>query len=147
MSTKPQKGRNKKTILPLKIFTTSLDCIDTEFLVLTAEYNARIFHYAGIKANQIRNFYGAVEKIKKKYIKNGKKEQAAVDVEPDLWLLLPQLAYTEGRNKSAWRFCKSMKNAVEKVLGSAESSRHNALDNFFVYVESVVAYHKFYGDK
>lgn len=147
MSTKPQKGRNKRDIPPPKYFEASLDGVDTESLVSTAKDNAQIFHDAGIKTNQIRNFYGAVEKIKKKYIKNGKKEQAAVDVKPDLWLLLPQLAYTEGRNNSAWRFCKSMKNAVEKVLDSAESSRHHALDNFFVYVESVVAYHKFYGDK
>jgi len=146
MSPKPQRRRNN-SIPPLKFFTTSLDCIDVEFLVMTAEDNARIFYDAEIKTNQIRNFYGAAEKIKKKYFKNGKNKQAAFDVTPDLWLLLPQLAYTEGRNNSAWRFCKSMKNAVEKVLASAESSRHHALDNFFIYVESVVAYHKFYGDK
>ena len=147
MSTKTQKGRHKKNIPPPEYFTESLDRVKTKDLVSKAKANAQIFHDAEIKTNQIRNFYGAAEKIKKKYIKNGKTEQAAVDVKPDLWLLLPQLAYTEGRSRSTSRFCRSMKNAVEKVLDSHVSSPDRALDNFFIYVESVVAYHKFYVDK
>ncbi len=147
MSTNPKQGRYKRDIPPPTEFKVSLDNVGIEELIATAKENANIFHMAEIKTNQIRNFYGAVEKIKKKYLRNRRKELAIVDVKPDLWLLLPQLAYTEGRNKSTGRFCGSMKNAVEQVLNSEEGRRHKALDHFFIYVESVVSYHKFYGDK
>jgi CRISPR/Cas system CSM-associated protein Csm2 small subunit len=36
-----------------------------------------------------------------------------------------------------------MKSAVDGVLGA--SNKEKALENFFLYVESIVAYHKFYG--
>jgi len=131
----------------LKLFNSTLDVINIEELVKRAECNAQVFHDEKIKANQIRNFYGAVEKIKMKYVKHRDKQQAAEAVKQDFWLLLPQLAYAKGRNGSTGKFCECMKNAVDNVLGSPDASRCCAIDNFFIYVESVVAYHKFYGDK
>jgi CRISPR-associated protein Csm2 len=139
--------RDSRTSRELKMFDNTLDGIDVEELVKKAENNAQVFHDANIKANQIRNFYGGVEKIKMKYARYRDKNQAVEAVKQDFWLLLPQLAYAKGRNGSTWKFCESMKNAVEKVLATPEASRCQALDNFFIYVESVVAYHKFYGDK
>ncbi|MBF0586929.1 type III-A CRISPR-associated protein Csm2 [Prosthecochloris sp. N3] len=144
-----KKGGRRGSPSPRKLdlFESTLDGIDVEELVRKAENNAQVFHDKKIKANQIRNFYGAVEKIKMKYARYQNKKQGAEAVKQDFWLLLPQLAYAKGRNGSTWMFCKSMKNAVEKVLDSHVSSPDRALDNFFIYVESVVAYHKFYGDK
>ena len=135
----------------LQYFNRALDGFTAKELVKKADNNAEVFHNERIKANQIRNFYGAVEKIKMKYARNRTTErtldQMAEAVKQDLWLLLPQLAYAKGRNNSTKMFCESMKNAVQRVLESAEGYQHKALENFFIYVESVVAYHKFYGDK
>ena len=125
----------------LSLFQSNLDIVHVSLLVENAKHNAQIFHNDRITANQIRNFYGSVDKLKLRYAVTKNDEQLT----HDLWLLRPQLAYAKGRNRTTSRFCISMENAIAKVIDAAQIGK--AASNFFIYVESVVAYHKFYGDK
>ena len=134
------KNRNKPPD-SLKLFDKNLDIVDVSVLVENAKHNAQIFHVQEITVNQIRNFYGSVNKLKLRYAANKNDEQLI----KDLWLLLPQLAYAKGRHSRTLKFCESMENAIDKIINSDHPG--NAASNFFIYVESVVAYHKFYGDK
>jgi CRISPR-associated protein Csm2 len=115
-----------------------LDKLSAEDIIDYAEKLVISFRTDKIKANQIRNFYGAVNKLKLEY-------ESGKDIVSKLVLLKPQLAYAEGRNRNTKKFTKGMYDAINKTLKT--SNQNAALTNFFILVESVVAYHKFYGDK
>jgi CRISPR-associated protein Csm2 len=65
-------------------------------------------------------------------------------VSSQLTMLKPKLAYAAGRQTAVRAtFYPIMKSAIDGVTSANEKKR--ALENFFMFIESVVAYHKFYG--
>ncbi len=96
-----------------------------------------------IKTNQIRNIYSNIKLIKTHY-KN--KQSYDDDIERELILLKPMIAYAKGRQpKQLQKFQELLFEIIDKVIKSEEKEK--ALENFFAIIESIVAYHKFYGGK
>lgn len=98
--------------------------------------------FTKIKTNQIRNVFSEISSIRAKFKQNKIWND---DIETSIILLKPMLAYAAGRNPAVNPFQKLMFNAIDAVIKSKD--REKALGNFLSLVESIVAYHKFYGGK
>ena len=93
-----------------------------------------------VKTGQIRNFYSGITRIRTEFTTKGFND----DVRNQLVLLKPKLAYAAGRQLAVkTTFYPKMKDAVDGVLNAG--NKEEALEKFFMFVESIVAYHKFYG--
>jgi CRISPR-associated protein Csm2 len=120
--------------------TNNIMLLDIDALVQKAEDLALTLVKDKLKTNQIRNFYSGITRMRTDFTQDGDFKK----VEKSLVMLKPKLAYAAGR-QSAVRanFYPFMKSAIDGVLQS--SNKIDALDKFFLLVESVVAYHKFHG--
>lgn len=71
-------------------------------------------------------------------------EKVSEELKRDLTMLKPKIAYAAGRQTAVratfYPFVKSALDGIEKS-GYAPT----AIKNFFQLIESIVAYHKFYG--
>lgn len=93
-----------------------------------------------LKTGQIRNFYSGITRMRTEYTTSGYSEK----VKQQLVMLKPKLAYAAGRQLAVKAtFYPRLRDAVDGVL--AANDKDKALENFFMFVESIVAYHKFYG--
>lgn len=115
-------------------------------LVKNAREHAKDIQKDGVKTHQIRNFFAAVERMRRLYKNNPNDEQILME----LILLQPKLAYTAGRQPSTVgkSFFKHFSSVIDQVLkasdrGNAEETQKE-LKGFFSYVESIVAYHKYF---
>lgn len=121
-----------------------------------------------LKTHQLRNVFSAIEKMRtihKKIVKlrpklKGKTQEDRPDdfktlnelvgqLEMQLIMLKPKLAYAAGRQKSVrynfFPLVEDAVNGVDKALKSEKTEDHDkAYSRFFALMESVVAYHKFY---
>jgi len=96
-----------------------------------------------LKTHQLRNVFSAIEKMRTKYKRLGKFND---ELEMDLILLKPKIAYAAGRQKSVrYNFFPFLEDAVNAVDQS--KNKDKAIQNFFALMESVVGYHKFYESK
>ena len=139
--------------------------ISPEKIVQIAELEGEIFNLAEIKTNQIRNVYSQITAMKLILQQNknaeGKADYAAL--RHQLILLKPKLAYAAGRQAKIRDFVYNfMKDSIDGVINAKptkklldiykdetlaqEKATEQAYQNFFDLIESVVAYHKFYGD-
>ena len=119
-----------------------LDTMPAQVIDKTAEDAAKQFKADGLKTTQIRNFYSAITRLRQDFVEA--KKQLTPQIERELVLLKPKLAYSAGRQKAVRaHFYDFMKTNIDEVL--AANNKPLAMDNFFALVESVVAYHKFYG--
>jgi CRISPR-associated protein Csm2 len=119
----------------------NLDVIKPEKIVQIANEKGKDF--TKIKTNQIRNFFAAILSIKNKV--------ATMEVfnfetiETDIYLLKPKIAYAAGRKNEVEPFKNFIDELVAALIKSTDKEK--ATQNFFNIIESVVAYHKFYGGK
>lgn len=123
----------------------TLDLKSTEELIQAAEKKAKELTNEKskkdrIRTNQIRNFYTDVIVIKQEYIKNNKKWNN--EIEKRIQRLKPALAYAAGRQKVVVPFKEFIEPEIDALLNS--SDKEKALENFFLLIESFIAYHKFY---
>lgn len=127
-------------------------------IVAHAEDYAQRFKKDRLKTNQIRNFYAAVTALRTDFqeIKSQEKQEGEAgttktleDIQWELTMLKPKLAYAAGRQAAVkYNFYPFMKKAIEDVEGEVEEEQKKiAFKHFFALIESVVGYHKFYGDK
>ena len=93
-----------------------------------------------IKVSQIRNLYGAIERIRNDYVKENKKWSGRI--EKYLVLLRPKLAYAVGRNRELKPLQSLFDEAVSAVLSSR--NKEKALEMFLMLSEAVVAYHRYF---
>lgn len=117
----------------------------TDLAVLTPQDIDSIGNVSGqqfqeIKTAQVRNFFSAVTAIRTDY---KQKKKVTPEIERALILLKPKLAYAAGRQKVVKPLHSLMVQAVDAVANS--SKKDEALSNFISLVETIVAYHKFYG--
>lgn len=119
-----------------------------------AEEYAQKFNEDDLKTNQIRNFYAAVTAMRTDYqafVNKSATEDGKTleDIQWDLTMLKPKLAYAAGRQKAVREhFYDFMKSAIENVEeADSNEEKKEVFKNFFALIESVVGYHKFYGDK
>ena len=98
--------------------------------------------YTGIKTNQIRNLYSAVQHIR---VRASQPEVNQDDINRRLIFLKPKLAYASGRQTNLKPLRAFLANAIDSVVKSEDPAK--ARDNFFILMESIVAYHKFHGGR
>ena len=114
--------------------------LEVATLVQKAEDMALLLIKDKLKTNQIRNFYSAIMQMRTDYAQHGYSKE----LEQKLVMLKPKLAYAAGRQSAVRNnFYPFMKMAIDGVLQSGQKGA--TLEKFFLLVESVVAYHKFYG--
>lgn len=127
-----------------------LDAADIAVIVKEAEKQAKIFKNDKLKTNQIRNFYSAIAQIRIKFQEAKSKDMEGdsgyQSVKTDLIMLKPKLAYAAGRQAAVKaNFYGFMTDAIKAVEDSANKDK--AMEKYFSLIESVVAFHKYYGDK
>ena len=111
---------------------------DIDVIVQRAAEKAREYKSADLKTHQLRTFYGSISRMRNQTL--GMSEGKYLKVKHDVTMLKPKLAYAAGRNsKNVKGFSDDMIRVVEQVKDDI------TLENFFALVESVVAYHKYYG--
>ena len=123
--------------------------ITPEEIVDVAKENARLFKEARIKTNQIRNFYAEINSMKLiLQTQKGKESEESILVKMNrkLILLKPKLAYAAGRQQGVKKVYDFMSRAINGVGAAEDNKKLEAYQNFFDLIESVVAYHKYYGD-
>ncbi|QEF94774.1 type III-A CRISPR-associated protein Csm2 [Methanothermobacter sp. KEPCO-1] len=90
-----------------------------------------------LKTTQLRKFFGAIRNMEKN-------ASSWENIEADFYLLKPQLANARGRDLIPKGFYDIMMSIMDKVDRGDDKEK---LENFRVFVsflESIVAYHKFY---
>ena len=116
-------------------------------IIKIAEDQGRLFKNMRIKTNQIRNFYSEINSMKLIYKDRGlEDEQRLNELELKLIMLKPKLAYAAGRQRGVRKVYDFMSAAIDGVKNAPQDDKLKAFQNFFNLVESVVAYHKFFGD-
>ena len=93
-----------------------------------------------IKTNQIRNIYGAVQHIR---VRASRPQPDIEDINRRLIFLKPKLAYASGRQNNLKGLRDVLVQAIDSVVRSKDPKK--ARENFFILMESIVAYHKFHG--
>jgi len=119
----------------------NLDIIKPDKMIQVAEKKGKDFKK--IKTNQIRNFFAAIVSIKNKV--EAMDEFIYSEIETELLLLQPKLAYAAGRQNVVRPFKEFMDEIIPSIQKSTDKEK--AVINFFNLIESVVAYHKFYGGR
>ncbi len=127
-----------------------LDTADIAAIVDEAKKQAQTFKNDKLKTNQIRNFYSAIAQIRIKFQEKKSKNlegRTGYDaVKTDLIMLKPKLAYAAGRQAAVKaNFYGFMTDAIKAVEDSKDMDK--AMAKYFSLIESVVGYHKYFGDK
>ena len=89
-----------------------------------------------LNTNQLRKFFGVVKKLEQKNVWS--------DIEPDFYLLKPQLAAAVGRGNIPKNFYNFIMVCMRKVDVGSEEDKLDSFNTFIKLFESIVAYHKFY---
>lgn len=97
-----------------------------------------------VKTNQLRNFYSAIVAIRTKF---RSEKTVTAQIERDLILLKPKLAYAAGRQPRVKPFYELMKQAIDTTVKIEETKKPLALQNLISITEAIVAYHKFLDPK
>ena len=94
----------------------------------------------GIKTNQVRNIFSSVSALRTK-LKTEKKWNE--DLHTQLVLIKPKLAYAAGRQRNVRPLYELLSQGITATVNSKDKEK--GLENFIQLVETIVAYHKFYG--
>ena len=114
--------------------------LDIKLLANEGEYADTLAHkLRNMKPTQLRRFFGAVKEIESNL--NGKSWE---DVEADFYLLKPKLAYAKGRKLIPAEFHEVVKTSMNKVDVGENPDKIANYQMFVRFLESIVAYHKFY---
>jgi CRISPR-associated protein Csm2 len=121
----------------------NLSTMDVSAIVQKAENMALQFTRDKLKTNQIRNFYSAITRMRADY-EQSDEGKGYEKVKTQLIMLKPKLAYAAGRQTAVRaNFYPFMASAIQSIEGADDKAK--CIENFFLLVESVVAYHKFHG--
>lgn len=93
-----------------------------------------------LKTSQLRKFFAAIKDLAK--------EDSWPSIEDRFHLLLPQMAYAKGRDLIPGGFLTIMKSCMKKVdVGADDEKRVENYKTMVKFVESIVAYHKYYNPR
>jgi CRISPR-associated protein Csm2 len=113
-----------------------------EEIVRKAEEVAQMLIKDKLKTGQIRNFYSAITRMRTDFA--NKETGYLNDLKKEITMLKPKLAYAAGRQTAVrTTFYPTMRKAIDGIIESNYSD--DAFENFFMFAESIVAYHRFYG--
>lgn len=123
----------------------NLASISPEDIVKLAEETAIQISADGLKTHQIRNIFSSVNKVRTSFKYNGDSYESA---KRDFILLKPKIAFAAGKQEAFRKnFYGFLLDAINAVENAPKEDQKQAMKNFFVLVESVVAYQRFHGDK
>lgn len=105
---------------------------------------AKKFSEDKVKTNQLRNFYSSILSIRTKFNNAG---EVTPQIERELILLKPKLAYASGRQTKVKPFYELMCDGIDATVNLAANEKAEALRNLISITEAIVAYHKFYDPK
>ena len=96
---------------------------------------------SSVKTSQLRNVFSDINRIRVRWKFGELKEE---NLQKELLLIKPKLAYAAGRHRGG---VIELKNELERAIDGVVSSpkKKEAANNFFHFVEAIVAYHKYYG--
>ncbi len=104
------------------------------------EYGESVGKYLArnnVKRSQLRKIFSHVRKIlTKAEIEEWEK------IEKDVLLIKPKMAYTAGRHKELKPFYDKV---VSKIINEIDSKEKFSI--FYDFIESILAYHRYYGGK
>ena len=122
-----------------------LSTIEPEELNRRGEKLGEQLNKDGIKTNQIRNLYSTIHRIRVR-ASPPNSDINIEDINRRLIFLKPKLAYASGRQSELEPLRKLLVSAIDSVVKNTDREKHEkARENFFILMESIVAYHKFYG--
>lgn len=96
----------------------------------------------GIKTSQLRKFFDPLVKIESKLKKSNAWDK---EIEGQLRMVLPTLAYAVGRELAPKEFYDLVDICVKKVLQGDPSEKIANFERFMDFLRSIVAYNKYYG--
>lgn len=94
-----------------------------------------------LETNQIRKFLDAINRIKVQSIQSDGKRTPFTEIEADIVLLKPKLAYAAARQSAVKPLSRVMSAAIDKVESSEDFER------LVQFIESIIAYHKSEGGR
>lgn len=97
-----------------------------------------------MKTAQLRRFFGAIKSIERT-IEEDNSEKAWDEVEAEFYLLKPKIAYAKGRKLIPEEFYQVLKVSLNKINVGTNEDKIENFKRFVKFLESIVAYHKFYG--
>lgn len=97
-----------------------------------------------MKTAQLRRFFGAIKSIERT-IEEDNSEKAWGEVEAEFYLLKPKIAYAKGRKLIPEEFYQVLKVSLNKINVGTNEDKIENFKRFVKFLESIVAYHKFYG--
>jgi len=125
----------------MSIFDSHFDKIEARVLNDKAHEHAKQLHEDEVKTHQLRSFFSGVEKIRRDFNRDKIKEYNKYA--RSLMYLKIKAAYAAGRQiKTVGKnFFSYMDNAIDAVDKAEDNIQ--ALENYFFYIEGIIAYHKF----
>lgn len=96
-----------------------------------------------LETNQIRKFLDAINRVKAQLVETAPEDSQSLpaDVEDEIVLLKPKLAYAAARQKAALPLSEVMSAAIDKTQDFKD------FDRLVQFIESIIAYHKAEGGK
>ena len=145
---KPATTIDKKIISIIQKLDDGLHAYPIRKMVEHAEDFGPYLRKQRLETNQIRKFLDAINRLKAKLAQGETDETAPKDtarvfqeIEPEIVLLKPKLAYAAARQRAAKPLSDVMSAAIDKVHSLADFERLVQL------IESIIAYHKAEGGR
>lgn len=123
---------------------TDLSTITPQDIDSIGENYGRLFVQSEVKMAQLRNFYSSIVSIRIKLKSAG---TVTGQIERELILLKPKLAYSAGRQLRLKPFYELIKKGIDATSVNDEKKKVEAVDNLISITEAIVAYHRFYDPK
>lgn len=118
--------------------------LDIRLIADENEYADKIAHrLRSMKTAQLRRFFGAIKLIERT-IEEEDPEKAWDEVEAEFYLLKPKIAYAKGRKLIPDEFYQVLKVSLNKINVGNNKEKIENFRVFVKFLESIVAYHKFY---
>jgi CRISPR-associated protein Csm2 len=95
-----------------------------------------------LKTTQLRRVFGKVKTIERNL-----NERGWDYVSSDFYMLRPELAYAKARDLIPWKFFKLMDVCMKQVDRGNDEQKKNNYAKFVMFLEAIVAYHKYHGGK
>ncbi|RMH04023.1 MAG: type III-A CRISPR-associated protein Csm2 [Nitrospirae bacterium] len=112
-----------------------IETLSATTIVEIARRAGERLRFGGLKMNQIRRFLTELREIES-MLKHNPEE---INLQDRVILLRPKLAYAAGRQREVRPFMEILDPAIKGV------STRKGFDNLLHVVESIVAYHRYYG--
>ncbi|SFE58576.1 CRISPR-associated protein Csm2 [Thermoanaerobacter thermohydrosulfuricus] len=100
----------------------------------------------GLKTNQIRKFLDSIRRLENNVVRKVAKNGEGSFSKEELLLLKVHLAYAAGRKREVKPFMRVISAAIDKAREEGKDGFED-FKKVVKFIESIVAYHKFYGGK